>query len=238
MKTVFTKKEGVIMNSNKEFGDIKNLIDEFQYLMDTLEIMGDIDFKYFYRVTDDNYIQLAYKMDGGELEICAQYKLRHENLKENIIFIVKEIIEATLPYDGFPIFQNSVVFTKQEFDSLIKVMQDEKLAIMEQAKAYQTPLIDYLREEQLNPRPTGINPNSWVARCPCGGNHQIMVSTLNDDWGCGYCKRKGKILELEKWLQEVKIKEDHKRLSRMLKELKELGSIQSEETLKWWMNRY
>ncbi len=238
MKTVYTAKEGVRMNPRLYFGSCESIIDEFEYLMDTLEIMGDIDFKYFYRVTDDNYIQLAYRMDGGEMELCAQYKLRYENLKENIIFIVKENIEANLPYEGFPIFQNSVVFTRQEFDSIIKSMKDEKLAIMEQAKAYQTPLIDYLREQQLNPRPTGYNYNSWVARCPCGGNHQIMVSTLNDEWGCGYCKRKGKIPELEKWLQEVKIKEDQKRLSKMLKELKEHGSIQSEETLKWWLNRY
>ncbi|GAA4270442.1 hypothetical protein [Hyunsoonleella aestuarii] len=237
MKTVFTKEEGVIMSSKQDFGDIKNLIDEFQYLMDTLEIMGDIDFKYFYRVTEDNYIQLAYKMDKSELELCAQYKLRHDNLKENIIFIVKENIEAHLPFIGFPIFQNSVVFTKQEFDSIINVMKDEKLAIIEQAKAYQTPLIDYLRDRKLNPRPTGYNPNSWVAKCPCGGNHQIMVSTLHDEWGCGYCNREGKILELEKWLQEIKIKEDQKRLSKMLKELKEDGKL-SKQTSKWWMNRY
>jgi len=238
MKTVFTKEEGVIMSSRQEFGDTKDIIDEFEYLMDTLEIMGDIDFKYFYRVTDDNYIQLAYKMDRRELELCAQYRLRHDNLKENIIFIVKENIEAHLPYIGFPIFQNSVIFTKEEFDSIIKIMKDEKLAIMEQAKSYQTPLIDYLRAKKLNPRPTGCNPNSWVARCPCGGNHQIMVSTLYDEWGCGYCNRKGKIPELEKWLQQVKIKEDQKRLSRMMKELKEHGSIQSKDLTNWWMNRY
>ena len=237
MKTVFTKEEGVIMSSCQEFGDIKNLIVEFQYLMDTLEIMGDIDFKYFYRVTDDNYIQLAYKMDKREMELCAQYRLRHDNLKENITFIVKENIEAHLPYEGFPIFEKSTVFTEQEFNSIIQSIKDEKNAIIKQATSTQTPLIDYLREQNLNPRPTGYTPNSWVARCPCGGNHHIMVSTLNDEWGCGYCNRKGEIPELEKWLQEVKIKEDQKRLSKMLKELKDDGKL-SQETSKWWMKRY
>ncbi|MBT8252851.1 MAG: hypothetical protein KJN68_02685 [Bacteroidia bacterium] len=236
MKKVFTTQEGVKMNFRLDFGDIKNLINEFQYLMDTLEIMGDIDFKYFYRVTDDNYIQLAYKMDKRGMELCAQYKLRYDNLKENIIFIVKENIEAHLPYIGFPIFQNSVVFTKEEFDGIIQIMKDEKVVITEKVKSYETPLIDYLRAQKLNPRPKGGNPNSWVAKCPCGGNHQIMVSTLHDEWGCGYCKRKGKIPELGKWLQEIKIKEDQRMLSRFMKE-SESGELSS-EILHWWVNRY
>ena len=64
-----------------------------------------------------------------------------------------------------------------------------------------------------------------------------MNVTKEDDWGCGYCKRKGKLPELKAWMQEIKIKEDQKNLSRMLKELKS-GSIQTKETLKWLMNRY
>jgi len=238
MKTVFTKEEGVIMNSRLDFGDTKDIVNEFHYLMDTTETMWEVEFKYFYRITDDNYIQLAYRMDGGELQLSAQFKLRYENIKENIAFIVKENIEVHSPYEGYPVFEKSDLLTEWEFNGIIQAISDAKESIIKQAKAIQTPLIDYLREQKLNPRPTGYNPNSWIANCPCGGNHFIMVSTLNDEWGCGYCKRKGKIPELEKWLQEVKIKEDQKRLSRMMQELKEHGSIQSKDLTKWWMKRY
>ena len=65
-----------------------------------------------------------------------------------------------------------------------------------------------------------------------------MIVTKTDTWGCGYCRRKGEIPELKAWLKEIKIKEDQKRLSRMLKELKGHGSIQSKDLTKWWMNRY
>ena len=92
MRTVFTKEEGIKMNSSLDFGSCETIINEFEYLMDTTESMWDFDIKYFYRVTDDNYIQLACKMDGGELQLSAQFKLRYENLKENIIFIIKEHI--------------------------------------------------------------------------------------------------------------------------------------------------
>ena len=57
-------------------------------------------------------------------------------------------------------------------------------------------------------------------------------------WGCGYCRRKGGIAELERWLREIQIKKDQENLSRMMKEIEEFGEIQSEYIRKWWMNRY
>lgn len=177
-------------------------------------------------------------MDGGMLELSAQYKLRSRHLKENIIFIIKEHIEVHQPYEGYPIFEKSMVFTKQEFNSIIQTMKDEKHAIIEQATAKQTPLIEYLRTKQLYPRPSGNNPNSWIANCPCGGKHFIMIVTTTDTWGCGYCRRKGKIAELEKWLQEIKSKKDQERLTRMMQELKAHTSIKSPDLKKWWKNRY
>ena len=97
------------MNSRQVFGHTKNIIDEFQYFMDNTEFMWEAEFKYFYRITDDNYIQLAYRLNGGELQLSAQFKLRYENLKENIIFIVKENIEVHSPYEGYPVFEKSTL---------------------------------------------------------------------------------------------------------------------------------
>lgn len=238
MKTVFSNLEGVKMNSKLDFGDTKDIITEFIYLMDTTESLWDAEFRYFYRITDDKYIQLAYSLEGGDLKIIAQFKLRYKNLIDNITFIVKENIEAHLPFDGFPIFEKSTVFSEQEFNNIIQGIKNEKDAIRENAKAKETPIIHYLRAQKLNPRPTGNNPNSWVANCPCGGQHFIMVVTTDDEWGCGYCRRKGKMPELEKWIQEIKVKKDQKNLSRMQQELKKYGAIQSTDLLNWWINRY
>jgi hypothetical protein len=232
MKTVFTKKEGVKMNSSLDFGDTTNIINEFEYLMNTTETMFDVEVRYFYRITDDNYIQLASKFDSGNLNINAQYKLKFENFKENIIFIVKENIEAHLLYHGFPTFEDSIAFTRQEFDVIIQNMEAQKGSIIEQAKSMETPLIVYLREQDLYPQPTGNNPNSWIATCPNGGKHFIQVVTTNDQWGCGYCKRKGNQTELEKWLQELKSMKFQKKLSIFMKKLKR-ESIIKLHLLKW-----
>ena len=201
MKTVFTKGEGVKMNSSIDFGNATSIINEFEYLMDTTETMWVVEFKYFYRITDDNYIQLAYRMDGGELQLCAQFKLRFKNLKDNIIFIIKENIEAHRLYDGFPVYENSAVFTKQEFEAIIKDMGDEKRKISSLAVELKSPFIQFLEDKGLNPKPTGYTEYSWGAKCPnANGSHHIMVSTKHDEWGCGYCCKKGNQKDLEKWL--------------------------------------
>lgn len=230
MKVVYDTREGVKMNSTLDFGTCEAILDEFEYLMNTVETMWDIDLKYFYRITDDNYIQLAQKHDDSELQIRAQYRLKYENLKENIIFIVKQSIEAYLPYEGFPRFESSKMFTEQEFNSIIQTMKDEKLAIIEQAKANETPLIVYLKEKKLNPRPTGNNPKSWSAKCPNSENHQIMIVTDKDEWGCGYCKRKGHLTELISWLQEIKNIKQQKKLTEFMIELNKEKAQKKEDT--------
>src|SRR5690554_4025670 len=161
MKPVYTTQEGVKMNSKLDFGDTKAILNEFEYLMDTLETIWDAEIRYFYRITDDNYFQLAYSYLNANLKIIAQYKIRFKNLKENIIFVVKNNIEAHLPYHGFPTFQNSSIFNKQEFENLIEVIRNEKKDISQIAIENISPIITFLKEKNLNPEPTGNMPNSW-----------------------------------------------------------------------------
>jgi hypothetical protein len=144
MKTVFRKKnEGLKLNSELDFATTEDIIVEFHYLVDTTESLWKIDFKYFYRLTDDNFNQIDSSIEGTELEICAPFKMRFQNL-----------IEAHLPYKGYPVFKNSTVCTNEEFDGIIPHMKDQKPAIVEQAKANQTPIIKFLKEQGFNPRQT------------------------------------------------------------------------------------
>lgn len=204
MKTVYSTQEGVKMNSALNFGTTKGIRDQFQPLMDLLVTVFKEEFNYFYRVTDDGYIQLAYSYNGSELEIKAQYKLRFQNLKEDIIFIVKNYLEANAPFEGYPLFENSSIFTKQEFDDIIASIENPKKVIIREALKNQTPLIHCLKENKLNPYPSGGSLTNWRAKCPSGRAHTIMVSTKSDEWGCGYCRRKGKQEDLERWLLEIK----------------------------------
>lgn len=204
MKTVYTTQEGVKMNSDLDFGTTKGISDQFHPLMDLLITMLQEEFNFFYRITEDGYIQVAYSYLDSELEIKAQYKLRFQDLKENINFIVRNYIEAIAPFEGYPRFEKSPVFTEEEFDSIIASIENPKKVIIQEALKNKTPLIKFLKENNLNPYPSGEYVTNWLAKCPSGRAHFIMVSTISDEWGCGYCYRKGKQKDLKKWLLEIK----------------------------------
>lgn len=203
MKTVYSRQEGVKMNSDLDFGNTDGIEDQFYPLIDVLATMLNEEFNYFYRITDDNYIQMAYSYCGSQIEIKAQYKLRFQSLKKDIIFIVKNYIEANAPFNGYPTFENSAVFTKQEFDAIVHELKSEKAVISKKSLENITPLITYLKKNNLNPIPSGESPANWRAQCPSKRGHFIEVSTKSDEWGCGYCRRKGKQADLENWLLEI-----------------------------------
>jgi hypothetical protein len=238
MKTVFTTQEGVKMNSQLDFGDITPIIRQFHFFLETTETMWDLDIQHYYRITDDDFIQIAVSVDGTDPEIRAQYKLRYSSLKENVQFVIEELFEANLLYNGYPKFNKSELFSKQEFEiDIVGKMKREKQQIKDETLSKETPIISFLKEQGLAPKPSGTSIGSWMAKCPNGGKHFITVVAGSDEWGCGYCKKKGKLHQLEKWIQEIKNRNDQKRLTQMLKEIKK-GSIQTKETLKWWINRY
>jgi hypothetical protein len=195
------------MNSKIDFGDASSIVHEFEYLITTTETMWDIVIKYFYRVTDDKYIQLAYTQDDSELKIIAQYKARYKDVKENLLFILRNTVEANFLYTGFPTFEHSLVLTRLEFDLLIDQIKDGIYKVRRFAMKLKSTFITYLEEIDLNPRPTGETKYAWIASCPnAKGKHHIMVSTKHDEWGCGYCGKKGKKEDLDEWLWELDYK--------------------------------
>ena len=71
----------------------------------------------------------------------------------------------------------------------------EKEENTRQAYEKQTEIIHAARELGLNPEPAGIGPVQWYARCP-GTNHRLMITTGEDQFGCGYCRVNGGVAEL------------------------------------------
>jgi len=69
MKTVFTRQEGVRMNSQLNFVSTESNGNEFQFLMTTYETLFEEEFDYFYRITPDSYLQLTYSYQKSKLEI-------------------------------------------------------------------------------------------------------------------------------------------------------------------------
>ena len=65
-----------------------------------------------------------------------------------------------------------------------------------QARDNETEIICVARELGLSPVPAGTSPTQWHARCPVRRGHPLMISTSNDQFGCGYCRIRGGVDEL------------------------------------------
>lgn len=92
---------------------------------------------------------------------------------------------------------------------------------------------DFAQERGLKPENEG--QPSARALCPnAGQKHYLNIDTVNDRWKCPNCRKEGTVNELEQWILQL----DQQKLSDFMKETGEKGSIQTEETFRWWMNRY
>ena len=65
----------------------------------------------------------------------------------------------------------------------------------------ETEIILVARELELNPQPTGTGPDYWQATCPMT-NHPLYINAAENEFGCGWCKRKGGIKELRAFVKE------------------------------------
>ena len=134
-----------------------------------------------------------------------QFPLKSE--AENIIAELKDFIITIMSdkynFVGRPVFVQSRIFSKALFEEMLKQginLMNEKHDLAVRLNA-ENELIIYCKSIGLNPEPDGSSPTNWEANCLSGGQHRLMISTESNEWGCGYCKRKGDINSLRKWYE-------------------------------------
>jgi hypothetical protein len=88
-------------------------------------------------------------------------------------------------------------------DSVEEEMTRNTLAAEAAQRGNEAPILKLARELNLNPRPAGHNTTDWIANCP-RRKHSIMVSPSRDQFGCGYCRRKGGPIQLQEFYDYVK----------------------------------
>ncbi len=166
-------------------------------------------------LVDYGLTDLFYKVDNQSLYILRidhQAKSENEitipiqNKDASIRIVLEEFLVNLMSYRknflGTPLFDKSDVFTKKEFDAMLKKgieLMDERDELAKLSNA-DNELIIYCKSIQLYPEPVGSSPTNWKANC-LGGNHHIMISTKSNEWGCGYCGKKGDLNELKKWYE-------------------------------------
>jgi hypothetical protein len=108
-------------------------------------------------------------------------------------------------FAGTPVYVSSDVFTEAEFEAMLNegiARMDERDRLTRQSGS-DNELIRYCESAKLSPEPDGGVPQNWSANCPSGGQHHIMISTKSNQWGCGYCRRKGGLPELKLFVNKL-----------------------------------
>jgi hypothetical protein len=141
-----------------------------------------------------------------EKELQFPLKLNGATVIDELEHFLISLMSERYNFVGTPFYIQSNIFTESLFAEMLKEgirLMNEKYDLAIKLNA-ENELIKYCESIGLNPEPNGSSPTNWEAKCLSGGQHRIMISTKSNDWGCGYCKRKGDINSLRDWYESKK----------------------------------
>ena len=89
------------------------------------------------------------------------------------------------------------------FKAIVLTAEAELETIKSLADKSQSLIVRTAKTLKLGPEPSCKSSTSWSARCP-ETNHSLALSSKTDEFGCGYCRRRGGPKELEELFAERK----------------------------------
>ena len=183
--------------------DGKSINDKRVFILETEETIFDVSVKH-YLIDEGDYLRLNNQVDDSKKLEETTYSVKsgdYLNEKE-VIDIITMQFESTRLYSGLPRFGSSGFLTEEDFNKIISGIKSELDKNNDLANAFATPFINYLESQSLRPNPSGNNKYSWVVNCPFSSHgHYMMVSTKENTYGCGWCKKKGNQKDLEEYLK-------------------------------------
>lgn len=103
-------------------------------------------------------------------------------------------------------FDGRVIKFKSDLISEIQYHHIQENIANRKKGAAKSKLLDFMEVNGLSPKVHDAKKGLYLSRCVNSGNHHLFISISpeKEEWGCGYCKRKGGIEELEQWISEKK----------------------------------
>jgi|TARA_R110000796_G_scaffold39386_1_gene98306 hypothetical protein len=187
----------------KPINDGESINDKRVFILETEETIFDVSVKH-YLINEGDCLRLHYQVDDSNKLEKTRYSVKsgdYLNEKE-VIDIITMQFESTRLYNGLPRFGSSGFLTEEGFNKIISGIKSELDKNNDLANAFATPFINYLESQSLRPNPSGNNKYSWLSDCPFSFHgHYMMVSTKENTFGCGWCKKKGSQKDLENYFK-------------------------------------
>lgn len=140
---------------------------------------------------EDSHVGCVYAVPRMDEEITACLRLMERFFRAKIGF-------------EWPVgFVAPGIVDKSAFDHLLGRIENELAENARKARETETEIIWTARELGLTPKPAGVGPQFWWARCP-ETNHSLYIDAAENSFGCGWCKRKGNAEDLRAFVMERK----------------------------------
>ena len=181
---------------------------DYVFIFETEETMWDVEVRYYLK-KEDNLLKLyATNNTNAKFDDCdASLEINDSLGKTDVIELLENYFEKWRTYNGLPRFRKEGLLDEKGFYAIINNIKEKRDHYIKRTKELKTPFIYYLEKVNLDPIPDGKNEYQWLAKCPYSkGKHHMMVSTKNDIYGCGWCRKKGNQKDLEDYLGTKKHK--------------------------------
>jgi hypothetical protein len=172
--------------------------------IDTVQILF-----YLIRTKDLDWLEEVLKYPNSIIgQHCVMSIPRRGSKPEAAARFLDAHVRSRVHYEcPVPPYQSGLL-TSGELESIVGAITEEltrnsRVATEEQCR-HEATIIKMARELGLDPRPAGHNDNAWMASCPQSRNHWITISPERNEFGCGYCRRKGGPQELRAFYNAVR----------------------------------
>ncbi len=161
-----------------------------------------------YYQLDNNCIYFKFISEIKEDETTEILKLKSNSVNYKEIINDFLIEYFTIPQNtiGRLLFDSSSLFSEEEFNQIKETCRLNQVNRINEhiEKASNNELILFLTQQGLSPIPTYSDGTNWYATCPNQRKHSMMVNTHSNQWGCGYCRKKGNLNDLKEWCDSLK----------------------------------
>jgi hypothetical protein len=154
-------------------------------------------------------IDLADAMQQG----CAVVALNSSNQARASRALLNALFRARVGF-GWPTYViHGGAISKRSFRTLIRAIKRDLDDNARRASCEEAEIVVAARELRLSPEATGTGPHHWRASCP-ETNHGLYIQSDTNQFGCGYCRRKGGPEELRAFVVERRARRADQRRTR------------------------
>jgi hypothetical protein len=141
----------------------------------------------------------------GPMHLAITVPARSE-AKDVALELLDALFRSRVEFMSATKFGRDGLIGKADFDRVIWKIRSELAANKQEAlRDGDAEIVIAARALHLHPEPSGIGPHHWQADCP-GTKHALLIQSETNQFGCGYCRRKGGLEELRAFVLERRAK--------------------------------